>query len=1463
MPLTTSPRRLVRGLWQSCLPGPARTRRVPFFSLVALCSVLAAGAAQGQLSFAPGTNYSAGPGPRAVALGDLNHDGRPDLVVANSGSNTITVRINQGGGSFGAGTSFATGSSPVHVALFDLDSDGNVDAVAANQGQGANTVSLLFGDGTGAFAPRVDRQAGNLPTSVAIGDLNHDGRPDLVVADNGTSEINVLVNLGNRLFAAAVSYAVGGLPVTAAIGQLNDDNHPDVATGGNNTNVYVFPGNGAGGLGNWGNVPLAANPIAIAIADVTGDGKQDLVVALYSLNRLAVIPGNGSGTNGNPSFGTPVLYATGTSPVAFAVTDLSGDGWTDAAVANFATSNLSIYHGDGRGSLAALASVTTQVNPISVASADVNGDGLPDLAAANLGSNTVSVFLQNPSPPLIRVIPSSLAFGQFFVGFTKTLTVRVQNIGSEPLTITNATINGSEYSVLDALPFVLTRGQIRDLQVRFAPVTEGTFSRTLTIFSDDATHPSVAVALSGSAVFPPDVGVSPNSLSFAALSGNVDTGILEVSNNGEGTLTFSLATVAPRPSWLTFAPALGFVAPGQTVQVTVRADATNVLGGFYSAVLRVSSNDPDQPQIDVPITLAVTGAARIAVTPASLDYGLGYLGYPQTMEVSLRNTGSETLVVSSVTTDSPEFAVSGATSFTVAAAATRAVPVIYRRQIEGSAAGTLTIGHNDPTRPPVTVPLSGSAVKPPHIVVVPAALQRVIVSVGDSVLQSLTISNASPATPLNVQLSVANVPGLSATPPFGVSPGIATIDPGGSLQCLVAFRGVNRPGQDLSSTLGISSNDPAIPLVQRALALHVRGTPLLGAAPSTLDFGTDFVGVPDTLLFVVSNTGNDTLHVSGMVSSHPDFSVIDLKTFSLIAGGTRSVRVRCGRTVAGDADERLTVSGDDPVHPTVEVRLLASNREPPVVRVSPTSISVAVVLGDSTVVPLSITNNGLGPLDFSISARRAPSPAPLPAAGEEEKVYSADDPNPVAARAPPADADAPPYRDTGPHTLNATRVLVIGDGGTESDVVPILTGAGYQVTLVADDAAWNGSNPSPDAFATVVLLDGIDFGDDMPVAGQSALLDFVRGGGGVVVTEWISYEVSQGRYASMRPLVPITRATGVTGLFNYTVVASHAVTEGVSPTFVATAAVTRGAINSGTVLVRLSTGDPAVVVKEEGVGRVAAFAIAGNYNGRRPFLSADMRRLLLNAVSWTSGLRWLSWSPQSGEIIPGGKQIVNVKITTLGLAPGTETVELLLDSNDPTTPRLVVPLRLTVITEPTPVLASLVRQEIEADRVRLVWYVAGADLPVATVQRSRAGQGWRALLEVEADGSGLIVFEDRDVSPGESYGYRIALREAGAERIAGETWLATPAAVFALHGVWPTPSDRDLVVSFSLPDRRGGRIELFDVHGRRWMELPLDRLGPGRHDANLDPRGVAPPGIYWVRLTSGARSLTARAILLR
>src|SRR5262249_45433343 len=141
-----------------------------------------------------------------------------------------------------------------------------------------------------------------------------------------------------------------------------------------------------------------------------------------------------------------------------------------------------------------------------------------------------------------------------FVGFPETLSVRIQNVGSLPLSITQTTIAGSGFSLLDPTSYVLGRGQYLDARITLAPEAPGSFSGTLTIESTDVGRPSVVVPLSGSMVYPPALEVSPSSLALAALNGASDSRVLELRNQGLGNMTYGLAAIGPQPSWLTFAP---------------------------------------------------------------------------------------------------------------------------------------------------------------------------------------------------------------------------------------------------------------------------------------------------------------------------------------------------------------------------------------------------------------------------------------------------------------------------------------------------------------------------------------------------------------------------------------------------------------------------------------------------------------------------------------------------------------------------------------------------------------------------------------------------------------------------------------------------------------------------------------------------------------------------------------------
>ncbi|MEO5767275.1 MAG: VCBS repeat-containing protein [Polyangia bacterium] len=238
-------------------------------------------------TFGESVTYSVGIHPSAVAVGDLNGDGKMDIAVANSGqTNTglgagagdVAVLLNAGGGNFVA-ANYLAGSNPAAIAIADLNGDGKGDLAVANPAGGA-TVLLNAGDGT--FGAPAKYAAGSTPYSVAIGDLNGDGKPDIALASSTSGGgVAVLLNLGTGKFGAAIVYASGTFPRGIAIGDLNGDGFPDIATAyslPDCNGVSVLVNKGTGTFGAPIPYPLAGSPSSLALADLNGDGKADLVV---------------------------------------------------------------------------------------------------------------------------------------------------------------------------------------------------------------------------------------------------------------------------------------------------------------------------------------------------------------------------------------------------------------------------------------------------------------------------------------------------------------------------------------------------------------------------------------------------------------------------------------------------------------------------------------------------------------------------------------------------------------------------------------------------------------------------------------------------------------------------------------------------------------------------------------------------------------------------------------------------------------------------------------------------------------------------------------------------------------------------------------------------------------------------------------------------------------------------------
>jgi hypothetical protein len=183
---------------------------------------------------------------------------------------------------------------------------------------------------------------------------------------------------------------------------------------------------------------------------------------------------------------------------------------------------------------------------------------------------------------------------------------------------------------------------------------------------------------------------------------------------------------------------------------------------------------------------------------------------------------------------------------------------------------------------------------------------------------------------------------------------------------------------------------------------------------------------------------------------------------------------------------------------------------------------------------------------------------------------------------------------------------------------------------------------------------------------------------------------------------------------------------------------------------------------------------------------------------------------------------------------------------------------------PTAALASLVTVETQADHIRLTWFSAGNPGTVATVYRRAGGEDWAPLGAIAADGAGYLRYEDRAVSAGARYGYRLGIFDGDAEVFAGEVWATAAGRLdFTLDAVRPNPTQGGpLTVRFVLPSAARARLELLDIGGRRVAEREVGSLGPGRHAVDLEPPTRLAPGVYFLRLRQGGELRTTRVAVL-
>jgi hypothetical protein len=357
----------------------------------------------------------------------VSGDGRPDIETSNYASNNVSLLQGNPAGGFFSHSDFVTGAAPMAIAVADLSGDGHRDIVTAGFAAAPNEASVLINNGAGGFPAHVDHPTGLSADAVAVGDVNGNGKPDLVTANATDNTISVLLGGSNGTFGSNHDFPTGASPASVALANLNGGGTLDAVTANSaGNNVSVLLGDGFGNFPTHVEYATGANPQSVAIGDVNGDGIPDIVVANANPpstppGSVSILLGEGDGT-----FMPHADFSTvGSRPYSVALADVNGDGRLDIITACMYSDAAYVMLGDGAGGFgppfgchAGPGNFIGTQFPLAVAAGDLNGDGRADIALADYGSAAVSV-LYGLTPTQMKL---GLSQSQSTLGSSLTLT---------------------------------------------------------------------------------------------------------------------------------------------------------------------------------------------------------------------------------------------------------------------------------------------------------------------------------------------------------------------------------------------------------------------------------------------------------------------------------------------------------------------------------------------------------------------------------------------------------------------------------------------------------------------------------------------------------------------------------------------------------------------------------------------------------------------------------------------------------------------------------------------------------------------------------------------------------------------------------------------------------------------------------------------------------------------------------